>query len=515
MAVLTLLGMLSPPALAQEVKVTIGGLIDNLTNYNQNSNMNSSERNAPRGGITDDDDTEWWSRTRGRWFINAQRGKAKAVLGMEFDLIYGQTGAADNPSGRPDGTSGGFDADNDVRNTLELKHMYVEFPFAGEGSLLPMVPYAGMARVGGQPYKVTYKPFVFASSDFGGLNVDLAITPQAKAQFVYAQFEESSTGFRDGFVRGDDIGLIFAVEVTPEKGLKVKPIYSYQSIQGNTSSNLRPGGGVGGLSNAAARFTHPVTGNLLQENRHTIGVDARWRSGPYWVYPTFFYQFGDRERDNTDGIGPPGLREADLRAWFLDIEAGYRTGPFKVEGRFVYTSGNEATDDLDDEVNYFQMFQSGNAYFIGWGEAHGIGLIDYLTALNGFNNALSLPRRASFDRYGRVIASVRGTYSVTPALSVYGIVTPSWTAEDVATRGTIASSGIVVTPAAAAAADETYLGTDLTAGLKWRFAPGLSFDYVFGVFLPGEAMDIATVPGGLPQDADEVLVTTARVRYVF
>lgn len=511
--VVAIVGILAPPALAQapSPKVTINGLIDNVGNYNRNQSMTHSDFDITRS------QDEMYGRTRGRWDIIGEVGRAKAVLGLEVDLLYGQTGAADSCAGpfqvtgcRADGTSGGFDADNDVRNAIELRWMYVEAPLTGPGSLLPFVPVPGTMRLGGQPYRITYKPFIFAGSDFGGTHVDLTLAPNLKVSGTYVQHEEKLTGLTGapqnlaGPFRAEDIGFIGTVEVSPFKGLDIKPIYSYQEIAGISSALLRRG--TGGIANSAANFP-----NSAQEFRHTIGVDARWTTGPFRLAPTAFYQFGDRD-NNVGGV----RNNQDLEAWIVDVEAGFRLGPLLLEARGAVTSGNKASDNLaTGTFKVYQPFQTGNAYWSGWGEAVGIGSIDYLTSLFGFSNSLSLPAQPSYDRYGRIIGALRATYSLTPALSFYGIATPMWSLEKVDTDGTAAvATGI--TPSAEARGDSRYLGLGLTAGLTYRFAPGLTFDAVYGYLIAGDALDIATgTPGTQSREAKDSQVATVRVRYVF
>ncbi|MDR7523774.1 MAG: hypothetical protein QN168_15105 [Armatimonadota bacterium] len=498
------------PALAQAPpasKVTITGIVDNLYNFNRNQSMTHADFDITRS------ENEAYGRTRGRFDIIGEVGRAKAVLGLELDLLYGQTGAADSCAApfqvtgcRADGTSGGFDADNDVRNTIELKWMYVEAP-------LPFLPFPATIRLGGQPYTITYKPGIFANSDFGGSHLDLAFTPNVKGSITFVQFEEKLTGTLgaprnlSGPFRAEDIGFIGTLEITPFKGLNIKPIYSYQEIGGVTSALLRRG--TGGLANSPANF--PDSGpNKAQEIRHTIGADARWTFGPFRVAPTAFFQFGDRE------VVQAGVkREQDLEAWIVDVEAGWRLGPLNLEVRGMITSGNDASDNIArDTFKVYQPFQTGNLYWIGWGEAVGIGNIDYLTSLFGFSNALSLPAQPSYDRYGRIMFAVRATYSLTPTFSIYGIVTPMWTLEKVDTDGT-AAPATGITPSAGARGDARYLGTGLTAGFTYRFAPGLTFDAVYGYLVAGSALDIAPSPGAPSRDAKDSQVATVRVRYAF
>jgi hypothetical protein len=566
---------LAPPDAAAQApapKVTITGLIDNVVNFNSNQGLNAADRLG--GGLAQRRDEETYARTRGRFDIIGEVGKAKGVLGLEVDTIYGQTGATDTCSSsfgatqvgcRPDGTSGGFDADNDVRGLFEVKWLYVEFPFSGSGSLLPFIPVAGTARVGGQPYtqNISGKPSILADSDFGGLNIDLAITPTLKLQATYAQFEEKLVGNQGnlaatGFGRGDDWGIILGVETSPIKGLIVKPIYAYQEFAGTTSALLRRGTGgyaVGGAnfnpdsttagSTSCVAATVVVPCRATEERRHTVGVDSTWRSGPAYFNPTFFYQFGQRERipSATDpgvssSAGAQRIQVADISAWIVDVQGGYQLGPLLLEARGMYTSGNDSEDNLNKSINYYQPFQTGNSYWSGWGEANTIGSIDYLTSLYGFSNSLSQAGNIGYDRYGRAQFALRARYSLTPALSVYGIVSPAWTAKKVDTDQVITANGLAVPTGAtttvpgsrADKGDDRYLGTGLTAGFTWQFAPGLTFDAVYGVFLPGAASDVTvnrcTFAGGsttgcgastdfVRKDAENTHVASARVRFAF
>src|SRR5262249_38415590 len=98
-AVLTLviLVALAPPGFAQAPvpKVTISGLFDQVT---------SMGRNTYDGNLTRNSDSEWYGRTRFRPDFEFAVGRVKAVLGLEIDLAYGQSGT--NDGGFPGNTSG-------------------------------------------------------------------------------------------------------------------------------------------------------------------------------------------------------------------------------------------------------------------------------------------------------------------------------------------------------------------------------------------------------------------------
>ncbi len=555
-------------AQAPAPKVTINGFIDEVGAWNRNQGLDATDR--ARGSLVNPGEDEFYGRTRGRFDIVGEVGKAKGILGLELDLIYGQSGISDACNAPFQGTgsgcrvavNGGFDADNDLLNQLELKWMYVEVPLTGPGSLLSFIPLEGVVRLGGQPYALGLKPSILADSDFGGAQFEFRFSPVAKLSITYAQFEESSVGSQGalagtGFGRGEDWGTIAKFDFAPLKGLRVSPIYTFQEIAGTTAALLRRG--TGGYGVAAANFNPDVTAagalaatggftgvltncnaaiapcRQAQERRHTLGVDARLDAGPFYVWPTVFWQTGERER--YPGATDPGVRNklttADIDAWIVDLQSGYLIGPLLLEARALYTTGNKARDNLNSGINYYQPFQTGNSYWATWGEAHTIGSVDYLTALNGFSNSLSETGNIGYDRYGRAQITGKVTYALTPALSAWGTVTPMWTAERVVTNQVITANGLALPTGAGTTrpCDATcrggsqFLGTDLSAGLTYSFAPGLRFDAAYGILFPGNAYSV-TVDNGVRAGgaasgtftrlgAENTQVAAARVRFTF
>src|SRR2546428_4699259 len=104
-AVLLLVVLATPvwPALAQtpppEPKISITGTFDQIT---------SAGRNIYDGNFSRDNDREWYARTRFRPDFEFAVGRTKAVLGIELDLNYGQTGSTDGgvPGHSPRAASG-------------------------------------------------------------------------------------------------------------------------------------------------------------------------------------------------------------------------------------------------------------------------------------------------------------------------------------------------------------------------------------------------------------------------
>lgn len=504
LSVVVLFGMLVADASAQApatTKVTISGLVDNMTSVTDN--LSIIDLNT---GRTNDD--EWYARTRVRPDITAEVGTTKFVLGLEIDYTWGQTGAADCCGGgvgpQRFGTTGGADLNTDLLGNIEMKWAYTEFGFPG-------IPWATRVRLGAQPWAATYKTAVLATGDFGGAHLTTTITPAIKLNATWGQVEEESTGMRDGFARGEDFAFITSVEVTPFKGLDIRPIYSYFTADGTTS-----GGQArlnrGGVSNSAAFFPS----NSQQEHRHTIGVDARWRGGPFSFEPTVFYQFGERDLSSGFGRG-----EQDMRAWFVDVRGGFQTGPLLLEAAVIYTTGNKAGQDVRNpgtDVRFYQPISTDSSYMAAWSEHFALN-IDYFNMLHYAASGLAPGVGIGYDKYGMMGLGARASYNVTPAFTVRGAVAARWTEEKVDVHGTkAAATGI--TPGDFKG-EERYLGTEVDLGFQWRFAPGLALDVVGAYTFAGDALDAARATNantGVTKhhgESGDLKSVTARVRYTF
>src|SRR5881409_2119336 len=89
-SVFVILVLLAPYADAQQTtaagpspKVTINGVIDNVTSWSRN--MSLADVNLTRV------DKEWYARTRARPDITGELGTTKFVLGLELDYTWGST----------------------------------------------------------------------------------------------------------------------------------------------------------------------------------------------------------------------------------------------------------------------------------------------------------------------------------------------------------------------------------------------------------------------------------------
>jgi len=546
-AVLSLvaLGLLAPSAFAQTPppapKVTITGTFDQMTSFG---------RNFYDGVFSRDNDREWYARTRFRPDFEFAVGRTKAVLGIELDLMYGQGGSNDggfpgNNSGAPGGfaggtksaTGGGLDLNTDVAGLFEIKWIYTEFDLTGKDSVMPFIPFLTVARAGGQPFGTiaNYKIY-YANGDFAGLDLYSTFTPDIKNHLAFVVVEDQLAGGNRSTAvtrtsRGEDYAFIISPEFTPFKGLDLKPMFSWFHADGLTASAARRGATnvrtIGNNLNGAAGVGGgaPAGDSTNQENRYTVGLDARWRVGPFGLDPTISYQWGKFDTQAQRTNGTVGRVEGDASAWLLDVTGSYQLGPLLLEARGVYSTGNKARDNLSLAKRYYEPLNLDTGYWNGWLGILGLG-VDYFNGGGGANQGMDT--NIGYDRYGRAQFALRATYSITPAWSVYGVVAPTWTAEKVDTDTgcpalTVASSNAgctartIVSDRSFVEGDSRYIGTEVNGGMTWRFAPNAALDLAAYYLFAGSALDQTELLNGVPvkRDAKDGYYATARVRLSF
>src|SRR5262245_54977475 len=172
----------------------ITGFIDQLVTYSNNTSNLDNDLHRK--------DSLFYGRTRGRVDIVGEYGKARAVLGLELDFVYGQTGTGNSniataqggAIGNPavglgvavlPGSDGSFALNTDVRGILEIKWLYTEFE-------VPYIPYPTIARLGAQPFasSASYKLAAYATGDFAGVNLVTTITRNVKLVGTFVAVEE-------------------------------------------------------------------------------------------------------------------------------------------------------------------------------------------------------------------------------------------------------------------------------------------------------------------------------------
>jgi hypothetical protein len=331
--------------------------------------------------------------------------------------------------------------------------------------------------------------------------------------------------------RGEDYAFIVSPEFTPFKGLDLKPMVSWFHADGLTSANARRNAvnvrTVGGTMNGAAGVGGgaPAGDATNTEERYTVGLDARWRVGPFGLDPTISYQWGSYETQAQRTNGSVGKVTGDASAWLFDVIGSYQLGPLLLEMRGVYSSGNKARDNLSLSKRYYEPLDLDTSYWNGWLGILGLG-VDYFNGGGGANQGMDT--NVGYDRYGRAQFALRATYSITPSWSVYGVVAPTWTAEKVdtdtgcpaltvATSATGCTSRTAVNSNSFAKGDSSYLGTEVNGGITWRFAPNTAFDLAAYYLFAGSALDMTEQLNGVAvkRDARDGYYAVARVRLSF
>ena len=179
----------------------------------------------------------------------------------------------------------------------------------------------------------------------------------------------------------------------------------------------------------------------------------------------------------------------------------------------MWTRGMKAGDSVSagDNIKYYQSINPAFAYMAGWTEIQTSG-IEYNNALLSGAPGVSLRQSPSYDKYGRIWAALAADYALTPALTLKGLVNMSWTDRSVDTNAVLTGAGLT---AGDGDGDERFLGTELNAGLTYRFAPNVAFDLIGAYMFAGDAMNHANVIGGDVKDADNIYKAVARVRFTF
>jgi hypothetical protein len=343
--------------------------------------------------------------------------------------------------------------------------------------------------------------------------------------------------------RGEDYAWIISPEFTPFKGLDLKPMFSWFHADGLTSTNARRNafnqrtigttmngaGAYAGVAEPAGVLGAPGGDSTLHEQRYTVGFDARWRVGPFGLDPTISYQWGSYETQAQKTNGGVGKVTGEASAWLFDAIASYQLGPLLLEMRGTYSTGNKAKDNLSVSKRYYEPLDLDTGFWSGgWLGILGLG-VDYFNGGGGAN--IGMDTNVGYDRYGRGSFALRATYSLTPALAFYGVVSPNWTAEFVDTNtgcGTLnpSTSQLGCTSRAAVTGSgrpsftqgvSNYLGTEVNGGFTWRFAPNTAFDLAGYYLFAGSAMDQADSLNGVitKRDARDGYYAAARVRLSF
>jgi hypothetical protein len=537
LAVLAIVGLLAPPSFAQAPapKVTINGLVDFITTAYKNWSQTGAQAGGVPGqpDVTNSRERGWYSRERGVFTLTGEIGKVKGVWAVELDFTNGAgnfNAAAPGSLGTigvtASGTSANFDLDTDIPGAVETKWLYLEAPITGPGSLMPFIPVATNARMGGQPFRGhDYKFGILASGDFPGVALETAWTPSVKSTVTFAQIGEALDRFHAPNQK-DNIAILASLEVDLFKGFTVKPTYAHAQYDGGNCGTANLGTPAFGGYNPNANCPGTVAGTVAgpggpgqRITRHYIGGDVRWTSGPFTFQPTFIYLLGNEDIRNRNGVN----NEVDINSFIVDAIGGFRTGPLNIQSRVMYTPGVSANHDLQNggggTDRTYHAINPGFAYMTGWTEIW-TGGIDYASGLLVGRSGLTLRESPSYDKYGRIFWALAADYSLTPALTFAFTTNFSWTDTKVDTKGTF-GAGIVPSNNPFNGGKENYLGNEWVLGMTYRFAPNMAFDLVGAYLIAGDALNIQRTGGNgnnacaTACEAQDVFKASARFRVTF
>ena len=594
-------------AAAPTPKFSITGFIDNVGTWTQNissvdANANRNRDNQFYGRTRGRFDIVgevgqakavfgfeidgYWGQTSFSDTSSVGKGEPCFVTGTSGAITCGTSAS---------GAESSFDINTDTQGSLQVKWLYVEFP-------MPLVPFSTLVRLGAQPFATaaSYKLATYANGDFAGVNLYATFSPTFKAQWTYVAIDErlqggsnqppvifgntplqnkcinTTTNILTGAAaatpasqctsqqRGDNFALIGSPEITVMKGLDIKPMISsvfISGIAGNVGNEVRqPRGGVivtqGGpfAPGCGAAGNPQITGTCMagadqsgtgvHEHRYTVGLDARWRSGPWSVDPSIYYQFGTQAKWLQSGVGGAaagsnpygqvGTRaSADISAMLVDVRASYQLGPLLLSAMTMATTGNGAkSNPYTGTIRYYQPLDTDTSYMADWGcqiMCLGVDYYQILGTQSGSNPGTAI----GFDKYGRITASLKASYAWTPNLNVYALVMPNWTWTSVDTDSFAVTGGGLqpnfvcrkTLNNCRPEGDSNYLGTEFDAGLTWRFAPGLALDWAIGYMMADSALSHRYVSSsynagsGMPVRKDigvePIAISAARVRFSF
>ena len=107
----------------------------------------------------------------------------------------------------------------------------------------------------------------------------------------------------------------------------------------------------------------------------------------------------------------------------------------------------------------------------------------------------------------------RATYALTPALSGWVAVNPTWAAEKVDTNTSTTRAHIT----GPIEGDSSYIGTESSIGFTWKFAPNVAFDWSGAYLAAGKALDTSELLNNVlvKRKADDAYLTSARLRLSF
>jgi hypothetical protein len=512
-ALLALLGLMTLPALAAELRVR--GFLENIVPH---LDSNTSDQDFD---MTRNTDQIFFGRERARLFFDfVASDDLRGVLALEVDGIYGaprfnRVGSRCMlESGLYTFEQCGFRNGIDT-NALEVKNLYIDVR-------IPQLPIGNRFQLGGIPADVTpLHPSLLYTIDAGGGSMRLDFTDQMSLLLHYIQLEEDLDRFRGSTKLGEDYiaGITLMLKPLPALDLHLLGVYGHLQTPFGPTLLIGTGSFNGIIGDAT---------NVTIEDRYYIGFDARYRLGNLSIEPSFIYLLGTRKfctpgtLINTDGAVIPCRSaqgrsgETKFNAFETQLVLHYTMRSWLWAGKFAYTSGNAANDDINNtgigkksEVKGFRPLGIDGYHIFGeWFEILGRSEVDAI----GSATLIRPGKQGTFNTFGWMVIGAKTEYLATDRLVLEGSVGGFWTAERTACPAVL-RVGAVTGPCAVSPLDFTgnsrYAGTEIDIGLRYSILPGLFWTPRFGWAFLGDAWQIQD------RDVQDAWTFANRVIYIF
>ncbi|MCL1925570.1 MAG: hypothetical protein FWF95_00340 [Syntrophorhabdaceae bacterium] len=293
------------------------------------------------------DDSSAYTEQRMRIKFDMGTEVARAILHLESDMNWGQTGNAGSSNAGAGRNSGGALSADAVQ--LETKEAYVWF----------RVPDTSFTSTVGMQMVSDHYAGIFANN------------ARMTSIFVNGQFEPVKVTlgwgklFENNPSRTDDVDMYLAsAQFAPSKDMNVGVNFYYL----NDQSGRAQGGSFNGSPwSIGANQGMGIGLNHRKVNLYMPGVNFAMNAGSAKISAFGFYQFG-RASSLSDG-----LDSFDVRAWALDLRGDLKVGPGNIFVEGFYLSGDDqskrpagARSDYRSPItlgNYTGGLANGNSSF--------------------------------------------------------------------------------------------------------------------------------------------------------
>ena len=482
--VLLLVGlfMMSASASADD-RLTVSGSLDNQ--YFGVSNLSGFDYNH-----TSSEDDFVLGVTRAFLAFNIEAFEnTRFVLTTITDQFWGTVAGGD---GADNGQH--YRPDNYNPHAIRLNNFYMDTLIPGSSATV---------RVGGIPFGAQrLKGCVIHCLDTAGVTITAPFGDTVNTYTWYSHFSDEWDGVRGGGAGGESWAAGTRVELAPLEGLELDLIYAYQRLDCNEQG---PGDACSlrslQLRNNKGLAHDGVSGSsyVSLENRHWVGIDARYQYGDFTLSPTVLLHFG-----STDLVGGG---ESDIQSFMLDVEVGYQMGRLMLRGRVAYTPGDSSTDDLGDgsTLNSWQVVGTFNANpIMGWFTLWGPRNMQIYPFMFDYSSGRSLDTHLSFDQFGLMLAAARAEYTVNERTTLTGSLGIFNAAEDVGRPARLGAISDTDNPTFNYTGQDTHLATEVDVEVVYAVNPVTDLTLWAAYSMNGDALNLMTEDGTVAESDDTV-----------